>query len=227
MTHPDTRPFRFHAFEVSYFSAKVRPALRYKQLWYEEVRADLGEIFERTGLGFIPIVVTPENETWQDSTEIFDRLEARVPEPPLFPRSPVQRIAAHLVELYTDEFGLIPAMHYRWGSAYGEATARARFSAMVGSEEVGNAAADRMAMARIALGATDEAAPAIESDGFGKFDDSEDGGEGAGIRAIPAGAPVRGESGVTPAWGFPAPGPSPLSGKMRARSGSRGSSPST
>jgi glutathione S-transferase len=163
MTHPDTRPFRFHAFEVSYFSAKVRPALRYKQLWYEEVRADLGEIFERTGLGFIPIVVTPENETWQDSTEIFDRLEARVPEPPLFPRSPVQRIAAHLVELYTDEFAIIPAMHYRWGSAYGEATARARFSAMVGSEEVGSAAANRMAMARIALGATDEAAPAIEA----------------------------------------------------------------
>jgi len=26
------RPYVFHAFEVSYFSAKVRPALRYKRL---------------------------------------------------------------------------------------------------------------------------------------------------------------------------------------------------
>jgi len=156
-------PYRFHAFEVSYFSAKVRPALRYKGLWYEEVRADLAEIIRRTGLGFIPIVITPDDETWQDSSEIYDRLEARHPEPPLFPASPVQLIAAHLVELYTDEFATIPAMHYRWGSALGEATARARFAAMIGDRALGDAAADRMARARIALGATDEAAPAIEA----------------------------------------------------------------
>jgi glutathione S-transferase len=162
-TVPTPAPYRFHAFEVSYFSAKVRPALRYKRLWYEELRADLREVARRTGLGFIPIVVTPEDETWQDSTDIYDRLEARVPDPPLFPRTPVQRIAAHLVELYTDEFGTIPAMHYRWGSAYGEATARARFVAMIGDETLGNAAADRMAKARIALGATEAAAPAIEA----------------------------------------------------------------
>jgi glutathione S-transferase len=156
-------PYRFHAFDVSYFSAKVRPALRYKQLWYEELRADLREVQRRTKLGFIPILVTPDDETWQDTSEILDRLEERHPEPPLFPATPVQRVAAHLVELYTDEFATLPAMHYRWGSELGEASARARFIAMIGNAEIGNAAADRMAAARIGLGATDAAGPAIEA----------------------------------------------------------------
>lgn len=163
MTVEANRPYVFHAFDVSYFSAKVRPALRYKRLWYDEVHADYRLIKERTGLTFIPVVITPEDETWQDSTDIYDRLEARYPDPPLFPGTPVQRMAAHLVELYTDEFGTIPAMHYRWGSAAGEASSRARFIAMTGSEELGTAAAARMAKARLALGATDENAPAIEA----------------------------------------------------------------
>jgi glutathione S-transferase len=148
---------------MSYFSGKVRPALRYKRVWYDEVRANLPLIQERTGLGFIPIVITPEDDTWQDSTDIYDRLEERFPEPPLFPATPVQRMAAHLVELYADEFALIPAMHYRWGSEAGEASARARFIAMIGHEKLGTAAAARMARARLALGATDETAPAIEA----------------------------------------------------------------
>lgn len=163
MTDRQDRPYVFHAYEVSYFSGKVRPALRYKRLWYDEVRADMAEIARRTGLGFIPVVITPEDETWQDSTEIYDHLEARHPEPPLFPAGPVQRIAAHLVELYTDEFATAPAMHYRWGSELGEASARARFIAMIGDERIGTAAAGRMAKARLALGATDDNAAAIEA----------------------------------------------------------------
>lgn len=163
MSASEQRPYVFHAYEVSYFSAKVRPALRYKRLWYDEVRADYRLIRERTGLTFIPVLVTPDDETWQDSTDIFDRLEARHPEPPLFPATPLQRIAAHLVEIYVDEFGTVPAMHYRWGSELGEASARARFIAMIGDEALGTAAAARMAAARIALGATDENAAAIEA----------------------------------------------------------------
>jgi glutathione S-transferase len=156
-------PYVFHAYDVSYFSAKVRPALRYKKLWYEERRADLREIHRRTGLYFIPVLITPEGDTWQDSTDIFDRLEDRHPTPPLFPGSPLQRMAAHLVELYADEFGTLPAMHYRWGSAEREASSRARFSAMTGSRELGNLAADRMVAARLAVGANEATAPVIEA----------------------------------------------------------------
>ncbi len=157
------RPYQLHGFEVSYFTAKVRPALRYKGLWVDERRADFQEIFKRTGLGFIPIVITPEDDTWQDSTEIYRLLEERHPEPPLFPGGALQRMAAHLIEVYSDEFALIPAMHYRWGSELGEATARARFSAMTGSDEIGNMAADRMVQARFAVGAAVEAGPVIEA----------------------------------------------------------------
>ena len=132
MTPPE-RPYVFHAFEVSYFSAKVRPALRHKGLWVDERRADIGEVLKRTGLGFVPMVITPEGETWQDSHDIYRRLEARHPDPPLFPGTPLQRMAAHLVEIYANEYGLIPAMHYRWGSELGEASARARFGAMSGA----------------------------------------------------------------------------------------------
>jgi glutathione S-transferase len=160
---PTPAPYRFHAFEVSYFSAKVRPALRHKRLWYEELRADLADVKRRTGLGFIPIVVTPEGETWQDSSEILDALERRHPDPPLLPETALQRIAAFLVELYADEFGPAPAMQWRWGTPAREASARARFVAMTGSAAAGNAAADAMVRRRDQVGATPEAAPALEA----------------------------------------------------------------
>ena len=94
------RPYRFIAAERSYFSAKVRPALRAKRVYFEEVLptpAAMAEIKQRTGLQFIPIVVTPENETWQDTSEILDALDARVPSPALVPATPVQRVVAYLL----------------------------------------------------------------------------------------------------------------------------------
>jgi glutathione S-transferase len=163
--HPNRTesPYLFHAFEVSYFSAKVRSALRYKGVWVDERRADHREIMRRTGMRFIPMVITPDGETWQDSTEIYKELEVRHPDPPLFPDGPLQCLAAHLVEIYTDEFGLIPAMHYRWGTPLAEEVARARFSAMTGNEEIGNKAADRMVAARFLVGASVEAGTEIEA----------------------------------------------------------------
>lgn len=156
------RPYVLHGFEVSYFTAKVRTAMRYKQLFMEEKRANLRLIVDRTGLAFIPIVTTPEDEVWQDSSDIIDRLEARHPDPPLYPETPIQRIVCGLIELYSDEFGLTPAMHTRWGTEESEAMSRARFGAMTGSVEAGNRAADAMVKARYAVGATPEAGPAIE-----------------------------------------------------------------
>ena len=157
-------PYQFQTFEVSYFSAKVRPALRYKGLWYEERRADLADIKRRTGLTFIPIVVTPEGETWQDSTDIYHKLEERHPDPPLYPAGALQRVAAQIIELYCDEFGLIPAMHYRWGSELGEASGpRALLRHGRGRRELGNMAADRMVQARFIVGASRGGGPrAIE-----------------------------------------------------------------
>ena len=120
--------FTFYAAEISYFSGKVRPALRQKGIAYVEhlptPRAYREVIFPRTGLGFIPIVVTPDDEVWQDTSEILDHLERVHPEPALYPATPVQRVVAHLLELYADEFLVLPAMHYRW--SFPESVAKAR-----------------------------------------------------------------------------------------------------
>src|SRR4029077_14070002 len=110
------RPYRFYASEISYFSGKVRPALRAKLVPYDEIlptTAAYREVIRpRTGLAMIPVVVTPEDETWQDSSDILDALEARFPEPAIVPATPVQRLVCYLVELYADEFLILPGLHY-------------------------------------------------------------------------------------------------------------------
>ncbi|MBJ19535.1 MAG: hypothetical protein GY910_09635 [bacterium] len=83
------RPYTLYGCEVSCFTAKVRVAMRYKRLFMEEKRAELPKILKRTGLACIPVVTTPEEEVWQDSSEIIDRLEARHPSPLLYPESPL------------------------------------------------------------------------------------------------------------------------------------------
>lgn len=160
-------PYRFYAAEISYFSGKVRPALRQKGVAFVEhlptPQAYREVILPRTGLGFIPIVVTPEGDTWQDTSEILDALEARHPEPALVPATPVQRVVAYLLELYADEFLVLPAMHYRWSFPEGAAKARGDFAASNGDPEAANRFADRMGGSIRALGVVPASIPAIEA----------------------------------------------------------------
>jgi glutathione S-transferase len=107
--------------------------------------------------------VTPEDETWQDTSEILDALEARHPEPALYPSTPVQRVAAYLLELYADEFLVLPAMHYRWSTPEGQRDARGAFAALSGDLGSAGRFADRMAGTLPALGVTPETIPAIEA----------------------------------------------------------------
>ncbi len=156
-------PYLFHAADVSYFSGKVRPALPQKSLWYREVVPNMKEIVARTGVAFIPVLMTPDGEAWQDTSEILDRLEAAHPEPPLYPTTPLQRIVAYLIELYADEVALLPAMHYRWSFPESERKARIDFALGSGNREAANGFADRMATGKNLLGVSDATAPAIEA----------------------------------------------------------------
>ena len=159
--------FRFYASEISYFSAKVRPALRWKGVPFVELLptplAYREVILPRTGLGFIPVIVTPEGETWQDTSEILDALERRFPEPALYPPTPLQGLASLLLELYADEFLLLPAMHYRWSFAESVAKARADFASSSGDPATAGRFADRMGGSLLALGITPATSPAIEA----------------------------------------------------------------
>jgi len=159
--HP---PYLLYGAERSYFTGKVRPALRAKGIYFEEILPTpeaYREIRQRTGMAFIPIVVTPEDETWQDTSEIIDALEARFPEPALIPATPVQRLVSLLLELYADEFLLLPAMHYRWSTPEGVRDARSSFAAMSGDLESAGSFADRMRGSLPVLGITDATIPAI------------------------------------------------------------------
>jgi glutathione S-transferase len=157
-------PYLYYGADVSYFSGKVRPALYYKGLWFRETHPDMAEIYRRTGLRFIPVLVTPEDGTWQDTSDMLDRLEQRHPDPPLYPSTPVQRIAAYLIELYSDEVALLPAMHYRWSFEESAAKARVDFATTAGgNRELTDPFADRMSQACAMLGVGPDSIPAIEA----------------------------------------------------------------
>ena len=80
-----TKPWVFMGVDRSHFSAKLRPVLRYKQIFYVEYPPDMGKISARTGAGFVPVLFTPEDEVLQDTTDIIDVLEAREPTPAVIP----------------------------------------------------------------------------------------------------------------------------------------------
>ena len=161
------RPYRFYASEISYFSGKVRPALRAKRVPYDEILPTTAAyrevIVPRTGLAMIPVVVTPENETWQDSSDILDALEARFPEPAIVPATPVQRLVSYLLELYADEFLILPGLHYRWSFPESETRARQDFAIMTGDARRAGRFADQVKAFTGLTGVRPETAPAIEA----------------------------------------------------------------
>jgi len=118
MNEGDPQTYTLYGSEISYFTGKVRAYLRWKGIPYDEALSDAQVyreiIVPRVGFPVIPVVVTPQGETLQDTTEIIDELEQRFGEPSVYPSTPVQRMVALLLEVYGDEWLVIPAMHYRW-----------------------------------------------------------------------------------------------------------------
>ncbi|MGC1511187.1 glutathione S-transferase family protein [Ketobacter sp.] len=104
--------------EVSLYTGKLRCYLQYKNIPFDEVVAS-GEVYRdtiipRTGVRYIPVLITDDDQALQDTTEIIDYLERRYVEAPVYPSTPFQKLIALLLEVYGDEWLVIPAMHYRW-----------------------------------------------------------------------------------------------------------------
>ena len=159
--------YRFYAAEYSYFSGKVRPALRAKRVPYLELLptrdAYRNVIRPRVGFDMIPVVVTPEDATWQDSSEILDGLDARFPDPPMLPPTPVQRIAAYLTEIYVDEFLILVGLHYRWSFPEAAHYAVRDFFAITGDQRGANRFAEAVQGFTRMTGVVEETHPAIEA----------------------------------------------------------------
>ena len=102
----------------SMYTGKVKSYLSYKKIPFEEVFSSANvfktTIKPNTGNHFIPVVKTPDDYYIQDSSEIIERLEVKHPQKPVYPLTPKQRLVSILLELYGDEWLLLPAMHYRW-----------------------------------------------------------------------------------------------------------------
>ncbi|MBL4659573.1 MAG: glutathione S-transferase [Alcanivoracaceae bacterium] len=115
---PDKNKQILYGAEFSLYSGKIRSYLRKKGIPYIERLSDLKTyknfILPRTGVKFIPVVQTPDNIVIQDTTEIIDRLEQKFTQNSIYPITPKQKLTALLLEVYGDEWLLIPAMHYRW-----------------------------------------------------------------------------------------------------------------
>lgn len=159
---------------VSLYTGKVRAYLRYKNIPFEEVPATR-EVFRdvivpRTGVRFIPVLISDDDIAVQDSTEIIDFLERRYPEAGIYPETPLQKLVALILETYGDEWLVIPAMHYRWNVPENRAYAIAEFGRLsvpsaseAEQKEIGEKLSGPFAGALPALGIEPATVPAIET----------------------------------------------------------------
>ncbi len=110
--------YTLYGADFSLYSGKVRAYLNYKNIPYNEVYSTAlvykKIIIPNTGVKYIPVVKTPDGEYFQDSTNIIDQLEQRHVDKSVYPTTPKQHLVSLLLEMYGDEWLLIPAMHYRW-----------------------------------------------------------------------------------------------------------------
>ena len=107
-----------YSMQLSWYSGKVRPYLRYRRLRFDErtptFREYNFEIRRRVGHAVVPVVITPDGEWLQDSSMILEQLDQRYVQDPYIPRTPRQRFASYLLELWADEFWLPAGVHARW-----------------------------------------------------------------------------------------------------------------
>lgn len=159
--------------QVSLYTGKVRAYLRFKQIPFQEVLST-GQVYRdviipRTGVRFIPVLITDDDVAVQDTTDIIDALEARYPAPAVYPETPLQRLVALLLEVYGDEWLVIPAMHYRWSFEENRQFAIGEFGRTSAPDlppeqqrELGERLAGPFAGALPRLGITDATKQAIE-----------------------------------------------------------------
>jgi len=103
---------------LSLYSGKARAYLDWKGVDYREVLAtpDIHRetIIPAVGRSVIPVVKTADGQVLQDTTLIIDHFENAASGPSVYPETPRQKLAALLLEVFGDEWLVIPAMHYRW-----------------------------------------------------------------------------------------------------------------
>jgi len=139
--------------EESPYSVKVRAYLRYKQLPHQWLsRGEVPELYQQHAkLPLIPLVITPDEQALQDSTPIIATIEARHPEPSIYPPDPVCRFISTLLEEFADEWGNKWMFHYRWAREADQLACSRRLAELMapGQDEPTLAEAARMIRERM------------------------------------------------------------------------------
>ncbi|HJQ84640.1 MAG TPA: glutathione S-transferase family protein [Candidatus Binatia bacterium] len=111
-------PYTLYVMSNSPYSDKIRMYLRLKRLPVVEVRENIRNreavLKARTGRTMVPVVITPDDEAMNESTNITRRLEAAIPSPALRPADPGRRGFDALVEEYADEWIVRVMLASRW-----------------------------------------------------------------------------------------------------------------
>ena len=109
---------KLYGSQFSLFTGKARSYLIKKGIPFEEITSTLSVyknfIIPRTGVRYVPVIQTEDDTVIQDTTVIIDALEKVYPERSVYPDTPKQKLVSLLLEVYSDEWLVIPAMHYRW-----------------------------------------------------------------------------------------------------------------
>lgn len=110
-------PYVLYGAYASYYTGKTRSYLRKKGIPFIErvvSHPRFRNVIRPTAQSKrVPILEAPDGTIIQDTTAIFEYLEARFPTPPALPPGPRQRLAAYLFDLFCSENMKI-AWHYRW-----------------------------------------------------------------------------------------------------------------
>lgn len=113
-----TKKIELYGWEVSPYTEKVNTYLNFKGIPYSIVRPNAYTLARKiqpaVGKMIMPVVYINGKDPIQDSTIIIEHFEQDYPATPAIPKPPKQRIAAQLIELYSDEWLPMAALHYRW-----------------------------------------------------------------------------------------------------------------
>ena len=136
MSDSRTRPLVFGA-ELSPYSVKVRSYLRYKGIdheWTERNPSNMALYQQHAKLPLIPLVLMPDDTSFQDSTPIIERFEAQHPDPSIHPDDPTAAFVSALIEEFGDEWGNKWMFHYRWWYEPDQLSAADRISVSISCE---------------------------------------------------------------------------------------------
>ncbi|MGH1422546.1 MAG: glutathione S-transferase N-terminal domain-containing protein [Hyphomonas sp.] len=165
--------YTLYGSEVSLYTGKARAYLRWRGVAFDEVLATKevyrDVIMPSVGWPVVPVVAMPDGAIVQDTADIISQIEAaeaRVPA--ALPDGAQLKLAARLIELFADEWMVIPAMHYRWN--YNEDWAYGEFGRMSAPDKspaeqyaIGKANGERFRGATPMLGATVATIPGVEA----------------------------------------------------------------